>query len=246
MKNLILLITCCICLSGFSQRPNKVIQISDDVDIVKISDNLYMDISYKKSENRGRISANGLIYIDRKKAFILDSPWNDEQTTTLIEWIKDSLNAKVVGFIPIHWHEDSMGGLACIKRNKIKSYANQMTIDIAKEKGLPIPAVGFTDSLRLRMGKKKIYCYYPGAAHTLDNIVIWLPSEQVLFAGCVLKGMEYKNLGFTDDGDLNEYPNTLNKILAKFQDAKIVIPGHGIYGGIELIHHNIELANQQQ
>jgi metallo-beta-lactamase class B len=50
-------------------------------------------------------------------------------------------------------------------------------------------------------------------------------------------------LGFIGDGDINEYPNTLNQILAKFSDAKIVIPGHGNYGGTELIHHNIKLTN---
>ena len=120
-----------------------------------------------------------------------------------------------------------------------------MTIDIAKEKGLPLPEIGFSDSLQLHLGKKEISCYYLGAAHTLDNIVIWLPSEQVLFAGCVLKGMKFKNLGFTGDGDIDEYPNTLKRVLNKFPNAKIVIPGHGRFGGIELIHHNIKLANKK-
>lgn len=119
-----------------------------------------------------------------------------------------------------------------------------MTIDIAKEKGLQTPEIGFSDSLKLRLGKKEIDCYYMGAAHALDNIVIWLPSEQLLFAGCVLKGMEYKNLGFTDDGDINEYPNTLKRILAKFPEARIVVPGHGNWGGIELIHHNLKLSSK--
>jgi metallo-beta-lactamase class B len=203
-----------------------------------------MHISYKATENWGRISANGLIYINKKKAFIFDTPWTDTQTRKLIAWTEDSLNVKIVGFIPNHWHEDCMGGIISVHTKKIKSYANQMTIDIAKEKRLPMPENGFNDSLHLSFGRQKISCYYPGAAHTFDNIVIWLPSEQILFGGCVLKGMEYNNLGFTDDGDINEYPNTLAWLLAKFPDAKIVIPGHGKYGGIELIHHNIKLANQ--
>ena len=115
---------------------------------------------------------------------------------------------------------------------------------IAKEKGFLAPETGFTDSIQLKLGIKKINCYYLGAAHSLDNIVIWLPSEQILFAGCLLKGMEFNNIGFTGDGDINEYPNTLNKVLAKFPNAKIVIPGHGKYGGIELIQYNIKLINK--
>jgi hypothetical protein len=52
-----------------------------------------------------------------------------------------------------------------------------------------------------------------------------------------------KNVGFTGDGDISEYPYTLNRVLKKFPDAKIVIPGHGKHGGIEIIHHNIKLAS---
>ena len=244
MKNLFLIVTICTSLSCFSQQSNTVNHISENIDIVKISDNVYMHISYKMSEKWGRISANGLIYIDKKKAFLLDTPWNNEQTETLTEWIEDSLKAKVVGFVPNHWHEDCMGGLAYLKSKKIKSYANQMTIDIAKEKGLPLPETGFADSINLQLGKKDINCYYLGAAHSLDNILVWLPSEQILFAGCVLKGMEYNNLGFTGDGDVNEYPGTLNRVLAKFSNAKIVVPGHGNYGGVELIHHNLALTSR--
>ena len=55
--------------------------------------------------------------------------------------------------------------------------------------------------------------------------------------------MNYKNIGFTGDGDINEYSHTLRKIRAKFPEAKIVVPGHGEYGGIELIEHNLKLAN---
>ncbi len=56
--------------------------------------------------------------------------------------------------------------------------------------------------------------------------------------------MRSKSLGFTDDGVINEYPNTLRKLLVKFSDAKTVIPDHGNYGGIELINHNIKLLNK--
>lgn len=243
MKNLILIIAYCVCLPGFAQQSGEIIEISDNIEIQQISKNVYIHKSYKISEKWGRISANGLIYVSDNEAFILDTPWNDEQTEKLIRWIEDVLEVKVVGFIPSHWHEDCMGGLAYIHKRKIKSYAHQMTIDIAQEKVLPLPDIGFSDSLLLHQGNRKINCYYFGAAHSLDNIVVWLPSEQVLFAGCTLKGMEYNNLGFTGDGDINEYPNTLSQILAKFSDAKIVIPGHGNYGGTELIHHNIKLTN---
>ncbi len=244
MKNLIFILIFLVCLSGYSQQSDTVIHVSEDIELLKLSENTYLHISYIDTEKWGRVPANGLIYIDKNKAFIFDTPWSDAQTEVLVTFIEDSLKLKLIGFIPNHWHEDCMGGLAYIQSKKIKSYANQMTIDIAKKHSLPIPDIGFNDSILLKLGNKKINCYYLGAAHTLDNIVVWLSEEQILFAGCILKGMKAQNIGFVGDGDINEYPNTLNKIITKFSDAKIVIPGHGAYGGIELINHNIDLVNK--
>ena len=244
MKYLFLIMTIGLWSSGFSQQPGGVTRISDDVEVVQVSENVYMHVSYKIMEKWGRISANGFVYIEKMEAFVFDTPWNNEQTEKLISWIEDSLKKKVVGFIPNHWHEDCIGGLEYIRNQKIKSYANQLTMEIAKSKGLPMPDIGFKDSLQLKLGNTKIECFYLGAAHSLDNIIVWIPSEQLLWAGCTLKGTEYKNIGFTGDGDIDEYPKTLNKVLAKFSNAKIVIPGHGDYGGIELIYHNLKLLDQ--
>ncbi len=229
-------------LSGLSQSEDKIIKISDDVELIQISDDAYIHVSYTISPKWGRIGANGLIFIDKKHAFLFDTPWTDKQTEKLVSWIRDTMNIEIVGFIPNHWHEDCMGGLATIHKQGIKSYANQLTIDIAKTNELPFPKNGFNDSLELKLGEKLINCYYLGAAHSMDNIVVWIPSEQILFAACMVKNIRSKNLGNTADGDLIAYPKTLTKVMKKFPSAKIVIPGHGEYGGVELIKHTLELT----
>lgn len=233
----------CTCFNGFSQQAKNIKHISEDIDIVKISENTYLHISYVESKKWGRISANGLIFIDGEEAYLFDTPWNNDQTKKLVAWIEDFLKAKIIGFVPSHWHSDCIGGLEYIKRIDAVSYANQLTIDIAKSKGLPTPEIGFRDSLKLELGAHEIYCFYPGIAHSIDNIVIWLPSQQILFAGCILKATNFNDLGYIEDGDLKEYPKTLKRILNKFKNATVIIPGHGNYGGIEIINHNIELAN---
>jgi len=63
----------------------------------------------------------------------------------------------------------------------------------------------------------------------------------VLFPGCLVKEMNAKGLGNTVDGNLKAYPQTIENVLRKFPDAKIVIPGHGAFGGIELVRHTNEL-----
>jgi len=119
-----------------------------------------------------------------------------------------------------------------------------MTIDIAKANNLPVPANGFKDSLQLQLGDKVIKCYYFGAAHSLDNIAVWIPSEQILFPGCIVKSINSRDLGNIVDGDLSAYPKTIDKLIKRFPMAKIVIPGHGPFGGYELIKHTKELATK--
>jgi metallo-beta-lactamase class B len=231
-------------LPAFSQPEYKAIKISNDIELIKISDNAFIHVSYFETKTYGRVGANGLIFINGNKAFLFDSPWNDALTKDLVSWLTDSMKTEVVGFIPNHWHEDCMGGLGYLQSQKIESYANQMTIDIAKSNNIAVPGHGFKDSLQLQLGDKLISCYYFGAAHTVDNIVVWIPSEQILFAGCMIKSANSKDLGNTADGDLAAYPETIGKLAARFPMAKIVIPGHGDFGGFELVKHTKDLLSE--
>ena len=243
MRNLmVFIIVLLIQYNGLSQFEYKKIRVSDDIELIKLSENAYIHISYSVLPKIGRISSNGLVFINDGKAFLFDTPVSDSLTKDLVSWLKDSMKVKIVGFVPNHWHNDCMGGLKFIQDQKIESYANQMTIDIAKTKNLPIPSHGFKDSLNLQLGDKLIKCYYLGAAHTLDNIVTWIPSEQILFAGCMVKSINSQDLGNTADGDLIAYPETIDKVFNKFPTAKIVIPGHGQCGGLDLIIHTKELS----
>jgi metallo-beta-lactamase class B len=229
--------------NGFSQVDFKRIKVSKDIELIKLSENAYVHVSYSDLPKFGRYPSNGLIFINKSEAFLFDTPMTDSLTMDLVSWLNDSMKLKIVGFVPNHWHNDCMGGLRFLRNQKIESYANQMTIDIAKSKELPIPKHGFKDSIQLPLGDKLIKCYYFGAAHSLDNIVVWIPSEQILFAGCMIKSINSKDLGNTVDGDLLAYPKTIDKLINKFPSAKIVIPGHGQFGGLDLIKHTRKLSN---
>ena len=40
-----------------------------------------------------------------------------------------------------------------------------------------------------------------------------------------------------------EWPVSVEKVMNRFQDCKIVVPGHGKEGGIELLTHMIKILN---
>jgi metallo-beta-lactamase class B len=243
-RSFLLLSLTLIQLIGLSQVQYQKIKISNDLELIKLSEHTYVHVSYSIIGKFGRVSSNGLILTNDNSAFLFDTPATDSLTMVLITYLKDNLGLKVAGFIPNHWHEDCMGGLGYLQSHLIDSYANQKTIDIARTKGLPVPSHGFKDSLRLELGRKEIYCYFLGAAHSLDNIVVWIPSEKILFPGCMCKSLSSNDPGNVVDGDLYQYPATIEKVINKFKTAEIVIPGHGQIGGLNLLKHTRDLLNK--
>ncbi|BDX37869.1 beta-lactamase [Tenuifilaceae bacterium CYCD] len=244
MKTIIFFLCLVIASANYAQTYTQI-KVNNDITLVKISDDAFIHISYASDTNFGRFPSNGIILTNNNEAFLFDTPFTNEHTKELLDFITDSLRLKAIGFVPNHWHNDCVGGVEYLKSIGVKTYANQLTIDILKEKGLPYPEIGFKDSLQLFLGNKEILCYYLGAAHSMDNIVVWISSEQILFAGCMAKNIDSKNLGNTADGDLKAYPTTIQKVIDKFPNAKIVIPGHGNFGGIELLIHTHELCQIQ-
>ncbi|HLN54759.1 MAG TPA: subclass B1 metallo-beta-lactamase [Bacteroidales bacterium] len=228
-------------VSAFSQE---IIRISPDVELMKLSENAYVHVSYTDSHDFGRYSSNGLVFINGHEAFLFDTPPGDSLTGILCSYLEQDMNLIIRAFVPNHWHEDCMGGLRYIKGRHIPSYANQNTIDIARSHRLPLPEHGFVDSLNLMLGGKSVLCWFPGAAHSMDNIVVWIPSEKILFAGCMCKSANSDNLGNVADGDPAEYAATIEKVIAKFSSVKIVIPGHGLPGGPELLSHTRTIAKR--
>jgi len=233
-----------IVFSTLLMAQNGLIKLSEDLEIKKISDNIFLHISYYDLENYKNIPANGLIVRENDKVFIIDTPWTNDETKLLLTWLEDSLKVLIEGVIVTHWHKDCMGGLEEIQKQKIRSYAYQKTIDIAPTENKPIPDIGFRDSLKLHLDGRELTCIYLGAGHTVDNCLVWIPREKILFAGCPVKALGWKSLGYTGDADLNAWSATLQKMLIAFPDCQAIVPGHGDIGGQDLIHHTLDLLSK--
>ena len=81
---------------------------------------------------------------------------------------------------------------------------------------------------------------YFGQGHTLDNVVGYFPSENILFGGCLIKEIEATK-GYLGDANVGDWSNTVLKIKKQYPNLKIVIPGHGAIGGSELLDYTIQL-----
>jgi metallo-beta-lactamase class B len=179
-----------------------------------------------------------MVVISNGSALVFDTPANESASKELIRLVKDSLKAKIIGVIINHFHDDCLGGLKVFHALNIPSYANQRTIDLAKSSGFEVPQNGFDKTLNLKVRNVKVKNYYFGPAHTLDNIVSYIPAEKILFGGCMVKAIG-ANKGNLADASTSQWANTIKKVKALKPD--IVIPGHGKFGGKELLDYTQKL-----
>lgn len=224
------------CLAG------QKVQLSNDVEVEHLTEQVWLHVTYTNYPGYGRISANGLIVVDGATAAMIDTPWNDAQTGVLFDWVQNILHATIKHVIVGHAHDDCMGGLAEAHRRGATSYSLDITQQTAKTTGKAVPQQVFSDSFTLKFEQTELTLAYFGAGHTVDNIVTWIPSQKVLFGGCLIKSASSKDLGNTAEADVNRWPETVRKMMAAFPAADIVVPGHGAYGGQELLTHTITLS----
>jgi metallo-beta-lactamase class B len=126
----------------------------------------------------------------------------------------------------------------------IPSYAYSLTPQLAaKEKSIG-PNHTFDKELSIKVGNETVQCFYFGEAHTRDNIVAWMPKEKVLFGGCMIKTMG-AGKGNLADANEADWSTTVKKVKAKFHDVETVVPGHGDWGGAELLDYTIELFSKK-
>jgi metallo-beta-lactamase class B len=190
------------------------------------------------------IPANGLVISTTKGAVVLDTGWDSDQTLQLLRWVADSLHQRVRLVIVTHAHEDRMGGMAVLRANNIKVVSSQMTTDRATaiKQDAPMPAIKpFTV---IESGKTRLELFYPGPGHTPDNLVAWLPKQRVLFGGCLVKEMAASTPGNIEDADLKKWPSAVAVVATRYPRARVVVPGHGNWGGPELLTHTLDVLRR--
>lgn len=120
------------------------------------------------------------------------------------------------------------------------SFSNLSTIDSVKSRNNPIPKIGFKDQLNIQVGNEEAICSFLGAGHTKDNIVVFIPSQNLLFGGCLVKELNATK-GNLEDADIIAWSSTIQKVRSSFPTAKIIVPGHGKYGDKSLLDYTEQL-----
>ncbi|MFY8350688.1 subclass B1 metallo-beta-lactamase [Pseudoalteromonas sp. SSM20] len=213
-----------------------------ELTVTAIDENIYQHVSYEQVGKWGMVGASGLVVVDGKDAFFIDTPWSNSDTEKLVDWTQEqgfTLKAAVV----THFHQDASGGLDALNKRNIPTYAYKKTNQLLeKHKGLS--ATHIIEENKFSLLKDKIEVFYPGGGHTADNVVVWLEKPQMLFGGCFVKGLNSKNLGNLEDAVVSKWPTSIENTLKQFPNIKLVVPGHGKAGNKELLTHTLHLAEK--
>ena len=88
--------------------------------------------------------------------------------------------------------------------------------------GLTWPTMVFERELTLFLGKLEVKLMHIGAGHTRGDTIAWIPSQKVCFSGDLV---EYNAGVYTGDAQLEEWPQTLKRLIALAPEK--LVPGRG-------------------
>lgn len=254
MKNTGLLVCTIILLFNACTQPgakqqtkqtDSMLYITETLIIKQLTDHVYQHITFLSTQSFGKVDCNGMIVVDNNEAIVFDTPADSISTVELLGWL-DKSGFKVKAIIPTHFHLDCVGGLNEFHANGIPSYAHSLTINFLKQQaGAIVPQNTFEDSVTLTAGNLQVQAYFLGAGHTRDNIIGYVPAENVMFGGCLVKSVG-AGKGNLADADTTSWSETMSNVQQKFPNPTIVIPGHGETGNSELLKYTQNLFTAQK
>ena len=268
-KILILLIVLLYGENSYCQPDQKKnqIKINEDLYYTKIQDSVYIFTHYFPWGSNGMF-----VLLPDTQGLLINTPCEITGTKALLNWIENSFEHIKITAIVTGFHQDNLGGDEVLLSKNIPVYGPDLTVKLVKEKGAELKKVivnlvssqenkrfinsyeelnlippnktfPIKEGLELKYGDQVYEVYFPGESHTIDNTVVYLHKQKILFGGCMIKGLEFNNPGFIGYANMTEWPVSVEKVMNKFQDCRIVVPGHGKEGGKELLPHMIKVLN---
>lgn len=260
------LLSLCIVLiamtnSIFAQFETK---LSDELVISKLSDTVYVVTHSFPWESNSLI-----VKASDKEVVLIDTPYDPSATELMLDWIEKNIEPKKITAINTGYHIDNLGGNQYLIEKGIDVYGSDRTCALIDERGAktqqqlismfepeqerikkvyesmvfvkPNKVFKIEEGIFLKIGDICFDVYFPGETHSPDNVVVYIKECNLLFGGCMVKSLSSKDLGFTGDANISEWPVSLERVQKKYGTVGIVIPHHGMWGDMRLLQHTMDL-----
>lgn len=234
--------------AGVDRRPAassdsmQTIELAEDLQVRPLDERVWLHLSWMEMPGFGLVPSNGLVVFGADGALLVDTPWTPTQTHLLVEWIERTKGARLADVVVTHAHEDRTGGVAALPEGAT-IHARTATVELAAGYGRTFAAEELPAAASLQLAGGRVETFFPGAGHTPDNVVVWLPEQRLLFGGCFVKSAGARDLGNVADADLASWREAVRRVQELHPDAVVVVPGHGAVGGPELLAHTAALLD---
>ena len=235
-------------VEGQTPAANKA-SVEDTVEVkaIQVAPNTYFVQGVPEmgsKQNQNFISNAGFV-VTPKGVVVIDALGSPVLARKLIQEIRKITKQKIVAVVLTHYHADHVYGLQEFKRLGATIYAqrdglNYLASETAKQRliasridfapwvnantHLVAADVWIDQSKTITVGGVEFILNRVGPAHAHEDLIVYVPSEKVLFAGdLVFRG----RIPFVGNADSRGWVSALNEI-QKLNPA-IVVPGHGGY-----------------
>ncbi|MCP4105430.1 MAG: MBL fold metallo-hydrolase [Desulfobacteraceae bacterium] len=212
-------------------------------DLVKITDNVYSYLDVKEPSAVNSFGANAGIIIGKDGVAVIDTLVSSKAAKQFIQDIRKITDKPIKYVINTHYHIDhafgnsefeKLGAAIIVQENcnanirKTGEYIlkNAGNYGLTKEDlegtGIVFPDLTFKDRMTTDIGGEIIELIYFGPSHSTGSILVYLPAQQVLFAGDILFTDFHPFMG---EGNIAGWLSVLDYML--YLDAEKIIPGHG-------------------
>jgi len=253
-----------IILHSCSKKDAKlaIVQLNAELEITEIENNIFLvKHSFPWPGN------SLIVLMDKKNILWIDTPYTPEATISVLNWIEKKFGEQSsITEINTGFHIDNLGGNQELAIRNIPIYGSDLTCELLETRSkttmsnmigwlngeknkkyrdvysnlsLYKPSITFNinEEQKVLVGSNEVIIYYPGPTHTYDNLVVYIPSQEILFGGCMILSANTEKVGFIEDGNLDEWSKSLTNLQERFDNIRIIVPGHGNPGDSTLIAH---------
>jgi peptidoglycan/xylan/chitin deacetylase (PgdA/CDA1 family) len=222
------------------KQPKDPLAIGDDLTVRELAPDVVVVTDEKPFPANTLVAA-----LADGSLLIAGSPYTTAATDALLTWARVRFGKRPITVIQGHFHGDGgTAGTTAYLRAGAAVYTSDRTTALLKERGAALHAglsKAITDatvraavdatpwlpgnhtfplSEGIALGEAQVI--FPGAAHSPDNVVVYLPRLGVMFGGCMVR---VDSLGNLSDADLASWPQAIARL--RELHATIVVPGHG-------------------
>lgn len=191
------------------------------------------------------ISNAGLI-VGPEANVVVDALWAPSMTKDFQSYIQRTSKARLSHLLLTHHHGDHVTGarlfepIDIIAHRRCREVIASMPLpdpERMRQAGNPyadefegvryaLPTTTYESEMTLYCGDREIQLLYTGPAHTVDDTLVYLPKEKLLFAGDIAF---YYVTPLAFQGHISGWIKAIDRI--KGMDVETIVPGHGPVGG---------------